>query len=334
MSTPSDPAQPQQFQDFFSAVLQGESSPELPDRANLKTVRTAVAGALAQAPAYEVAEECLRFGLAPLKEGEDPWKSKIRYVERKLRELSLEQLITLGHRVNEEYPSAELEHVLSLAGVGGVAGDLKNLIFAANGPKPKIVLLDAVNNDIQITENAEHCLVYDRALPAEGLSWRALVSWWAGTETVPADSEREVAGALYRRLMASMEGNGAEQFLFQQYCSLYGSHGFGLPALVPQVYLHYDPYTKRNGGTLPRQRMDFLLLLPNRRRVVLELDGVQHYADTDGRAKPRLYAEMVAEDRRLRLTGYEVYRFGGYEFVNRDQAEIMLNGFFRELLQV
>jgi hypothetical protein len=68
--------------------------------------------------------------------------------------------------------------------------------------------------------------------------------------------------------------------------------------------------------------------------VAALVDGVQHYADTDGRAKPRLYAEMVAEDRRLRLTGYEVYRFGGYEFVNRAQAGIMLNGFFRELLQV
>ncbi|GAA4362565.1 hypothetical protein [Paeniglutamicibacter cryotolerans] len=332
MSTP--PAPLQQFQDIFPAAFQTLPAPELPDRANLKTVRAAIAGALAQTPAQEVAEECERFGLAPPQDGEDPWKGKIRYIEKKLREFSLQQLVALGHRVNEEHPSTELEHVLSLAGVGGVAGDLKNLIFAANGPKPKIVLLDAVNNDIQITKNAEHCLVYNRSLPADGLSWRALVSWWADTETIPAETERETAGTLYRRLMASMEGNGAEQFLFQQYCSLYGAHGFDLPALIPQVYLHYDPYTKRHGGTLPRQRMDFLLLLPNRRRVVLELDGVQHYADPDGRAKPRLYAEMVAEDRRLRLTGYEVYRFGGFEFVNRDQAGTMLNGFFRELLQL
>ncbi|MGW2892953.1 hypothetical protein ACWDDN_48215 [Streptomyces griseoruber] len=30
-------------------------------------------------------------------------------------------------------------------------------------------------------------------------------------------------------------------------------------------------------------------------------------------AVPRLYTEMVAEDRRLRLAGYEIYRFGGWE---------------------
>ncbi|WP_312847705.1 hypothetical protein [Streptomyces sp. WAC06128] len=68
--------------------------------------------------------------------------------------------------------------------------------------------------------------------------------------------------------------------------------------------------------------MDFLLLAPDRSRVVIEVDGVQHYGrpnppDEQGRithtAVPRLYAEMVAEDRRLRLAGYEIYRFCGWE---------------------
>ena len=58
--------------------------------------------------------------------------------------------------------------------------------------------------------------------------------------------------------------------------------------------------------------MDFLLLLPHGVRIVLEVDGKQHYAEGDT-ASPKLYSEMVSEDRRLRLRGYEVYRFGGYE---------------------
>jgi hypothetical protein len=33
---------------------------------------------------------------------------------------------------------------------------------------------------------------------------------------------------------------------------------------------------------------------------------------------------MIAEDRRLRLSGYEAYRFGGSEFVDRNKAGIML----------
>jgi very-short-patch-repair endonuclease len=80
--------------------------------------------------------------------------------------------------------------------------------------------------------------------------------------------------------------------------------------------------------------MDFLLLLPGRRRVVLELDGRQHYADEQGRADTARYAEMVAEDRKLRLAGYEVYRFGGAEFVDRKQATVILREFFVGLLEL
>ena len=78
--------------------------------------------------------------------------------------------------------------------------------------------------------------------------------------------------------------------------------------------------------------MDFLLLLPNRRRVVLEVDGKHHYAREDGRADPVRYAPMVSEDRRLRLAGYEVYRFGGAEFSQDAHAEL-LESFFEDLLR-
>lgn len=58
------------------------------------------------------------------------------------------------------------------------------------------------------------------------------------------------------------------------------------------------------------QRMDFLMLLPNGIRVVIEIDGKQHYSKNDI-ASPKLYAEMMANTRELQLKGYEVYRFGG-----------------------
>src|SRR5215831_12510787 len=62
-----------------------------------------------------------------------------------------------------------------------------------------------------------------------------------------------------------MPGNGAERFIFTRYCALHRTRGFDTPALIPQVYLHYDPYTRRASMPLTRQRMDFLLLLPHRR---------------------------------------------------------------------
>ncbi|MFJ3498787.1 hypothetical protein ACIPPJ_35170, partial [Streptomyces sp. NPDC086091] len=82
-------------------------------------------------------------------------------------------------------------------------------------------------------------------------------------------------------------------------------------------------------GPLARQRMDFLLLLPNRVRVVLEVDGQQHYS-TNGKASPMLYAQMVSEDRQLKLSGYEVYRFGGHE-LDRSNGPRVVASFFREL---
>lgn len=61
--------------------------------------------------------------------------------------------------------------------------------------------------------------------------------------------------------------------------------------------------------------MDFLLPLPNATRVVLEVDGSQHFSQ-DGTPSLTLYAEMVSADRELRLVGYEVYRFGANELVS------------------
>ncbi|MEU6273034.1 hypothetical protein ABZ871_11570 [Streptomyces populi] len=74
-------------------------------------------------------------------------------------------------------------------------------------------------------------------------------------------------------------------------CARYAEDGgFGLPAPTPQVHLHYAPYTRRSGkrsGALPRQRMDFLLLAPDRSRIVTEVDGVQQLQENPGMAMAR-----------------------------------------------
>jgi hypothetical protein len=173
--------------------------------------------------------------------------------------------------------------------------------------------------------------MYDGGIPEEGLSWRALVRWF-----LPEEASADEVGAarqLFTRLLQSL-GSEPEQFLFRLYASRYKTHGFDQPALLPQVWLHYDPRsTHARGGTpvLFRQRMDFLLLLTGRRRVVIEVDGEQHYSD-HGRPSPQRYAEMVRADRDLRLAGYEVYRFGGAELVDAPRAAAVLEPFFDRLL--
>lgn len=229
-----------------------------------------------------------------------------------------------------------LEDERSQAGsVRGVDGELKNLIFASTGPKPEIVLRDAINNVIEVTKNAEYCLFYDRPLAKAGLTWGALVGWWRATSQFGNMAWEEVARNLYGRLSESVKHNPAERLVLRTYCERYrNEQALTLPALLPQVYLHYDPLTRqqRDGrpSVLIRERMDFLLLLPGQARVILEVDGKQHYAQGDT-ASPPLYAEMVAADRRLRLRGYDVYRFGGFE-LGQPSADVLLRQFFDELL--
>ena len=229
----------------------------------------------------------------------------------------------------------ELEDGNTHGSMRGVDGQPRNLIFGSTGPKPQIVLRDAINNIIEVTRNAEYCLFYDQPLGASGLTWGELVGWWRRIARLDTNDDAAVGRHLYGRLSESLINNPAELLVFRTYSERYGDSQAGtLPALLPQVYLHYDPLTRRHRkgqpGVLTRERMDFLLLLPRRVRIVIEIDGKQHYSDGET-ASPKRYAEMMSEDRRLRLHGYEVYRFGGFELMQPD-ATAMLRSFFNELL--
>ncbi len=210
----------------------------------------------------------------------------------------------------------------------GVSGTPKNLIFASTGPKPEIGFADAINNDIVVLSNEDSCLIYDRNIRRDGLLWSELVEWWSSIDSASEDP----AAALGHRLQASLSSD-AEKGLFNNYFRIYRpTLGKLLPALIPQVYLHYDPATVKNlrrRAGLPRQRMDFLLLLPNHRRIVIEVDGSHHFTRA-GKASLAAYAEMVSADRDLKLSGYEIYRFGANELVGHGAAAA-IQSFFDQL---
>jgi hypothetical protein len=217
----------------------------------------------------------------------------------------------------------------------GVEGRPKNLIFASIGPKPRLGFSDAIDNEIVVLDHAASCLIFDLPI-GNGLTWLDLVHWWMQRESL--SNLVEARTALGKRLIASLE-DGPEKHLFAAYFRLFSEKlGERLPALIPQVYLHYDPEIARrlpDKQALFRQRMDFLMLLPGRQRIVIEIDGKHHYADGD-RADPRRYARMVEADRALRIRGYEVFRFGGAEFSLANEAgseavDRLIASFFRQL---
>ena len=313
--------------------------PATPRNIQPHTLRNAIGQAIRESfSAYDVEAYCDEIHIPALPEGSyaKPMSSKAGYVVERLAGCTRTELIGFARTVLDRCADRGLEALLAEIDWGGRAGDAgapKNIIFASDGPKPDIVLADAVNNDIRIVRNVEHCLVYDQPInPDAGVSFQMLVDWWASAR--PTDDGTKPEIDLHRRLLQGQ--NDPERAVFSGYATVLRDHGFALPALIPQVYLHYDPETiarrATSGAVLERQRMDFLLLLPGRHRVVIELDGRHHSAAADGTASPRLYAEMMAEDRRLRLGGYEVFRFGGYEFVDLDRGKDLAAAFFADLL--
>lgn len=213
----------------------------------------------------------------------------------------------------------------------GVQGQVKNIIFAAKY-KPEIAFDDALNNDIRITRNENQCLVYNRSIPSSGVMWNDLVEWYVAENNLTDDQNPEVAfiTRLCDCLDISFKANGAkagpETWVLQAYYNLKNELGIDLPALIPQVYLYYDPQTLKQRGykLFEHQKMDFLMIFSHKDRIVIEIDGKQHYAE-GSIASPKLYSEMVRAHREMSLLGYDVYRFGGYEFMGADADETVKN---------
>jgi very-short-patch-repair endonuclease len=209
----------------------------------------------------------------------------------------------------------------------------KNLIFASLA-KPDIRFRDAIDNDIEILGNEDNVLVYDRPIGGNGIRWRDLQAWFKDTQQLP--SEAEAKKSLYQRLIRSLPDNSPPQRnLYELYHEIHGRAVQDLPALLPEVWLHWDPKTVRERGreALLRFRMDFLLLLPHGQRVVLEVDGSQHFTSPDGRPDSTKYAASMRGDRDLKLSGYEVFRFGATELQDRERARTLLEQFFADLFR-
>lgn len=219
------------------------------------------------------------------------------------------------------FKTVDYEPIFKL-GKGFKHGNIKNIIFAST-LKPEIVLEDALENNIQIVKNEKYSLIYDRHIDNSSLSINDLINWWK-------DKSEE---KLFPRLIESIKGNQVEIKLFDIYYKQIVKNDFDFPALIPQVYLHYDPKTIKElfgEKRLIHQRMDFLMLYAGR-RIIIEIDGVQHYSE-GGKPSPKKYAEMVGYDRKMKLHGYEIYRFGGHEFLSKTVEE-EITEFFKKLLK-
>lgn len=225
--------------------------------------------------------------------------------------------------------------VYSVVPAGSARSRQPIYVIFASQVKPDIRFRDAIDIDIEIVENADKVLVYDRPIGADGIRWRDLQAWWSDTQHVPDDDEAKKS--LYQRLASSLPASSPPQRnLYDLYHKIHGSAVRDLPALLPEVWLHWDPKAVRERGrdALLGHRMDFLLLMPHAQRVVLEVDGSRHYATPGGeRPDPARYAASMRADRELKLNGYEVFRFGATELLNPASAHDLLRVFSTDLFR-
>lgn len=213
----------------------------------------------------------------------------------------------------------------------GVQGTIKNIIFASKY-KPEIVLEDALNNDIKIIKNQDKCLVYDKNVSKSGISWNELQNWY-DEKLYILDTGKD----LKDRLKESLD-SVPETLFFDTYIEIMEKNQGEIPALIPQVYLYYDPKLEKERirKIFEHQKMDFLMLFSESQRVVIEIDGIQHYADyVQGNRKHYAsvdkYAEMVSAQREMTLAGYDVYRFGGKELYDAAVGKATIKRFFKML---
>lgn len=228
-----------------------------------------------------------------------------------------------------------------LAVTGSRTGRPKQLIFGSS-EKPDLRLIDVIDSDLEVVDPTGEVLYYDRPIGPVGLRWRDLQSWWSHTRQIEDDEQAK--RELYKRLGNSIPKKSPHQLrLFKLYHDIYRAAGQDLPALLPEVWRHWDPVTVKARGkdALVQFRMDFLLLAPAGARIVLEVDGQTHYAserkDDDGQRRwlpdGDEYARTVAASRDLTFAGYEVYRFGTNELQDDSQARPHLTAFFDNLFR-
>lgn len=206
----------------------------------------------------------------------------------------------------------------------------KSVIFASTR-RLDLRISSTLDNEIEVVDEAD-ALVYDEAIGPEGLTWADLLRWWMCRH--PEQDSDAAKKALYARLARSVPAaSPPQQRFFRLYYLLHAERINELPALLPEVLMHWDHKTVRERGVaaLLGQRMDFLLLPPNNHRIVLEVDGISHYTDDQRRPSPSRYAENARLDRSLRLRGYDVFRFGGAELRTDEDALSILADFFAAL---
>ncbi|MFE9687855.1 hypothetical protein [Streptomyces sp. NPDC006285] len=141
----------------------------------------------------------------------------------------------------------------------------RQVVFATRR-KPDIRISSVLDGELEILDKAEHdddVLVYDRVVGNEGLRWRDLMDWWQTKHSIH-DTGQAKQTLLHRMRVSVPEEATGQDNLGNLYYDLYKDDLDERPALLPEVWLHWDHQTigQRRDRAQHSIRMDYLMLLP------------------------------------------------------------------------
>jgi AbiJ-like protein len=119
------------------------------------------------------------------------------------------------------------------------------ILFASRHGKPALRLRDVLDQSIEVLTGDDTVLAYDVPVSDRGLTWRDVESWWSHRKGISADRAKL---ELWRRLVTvCADVSPAQHALLVTYYDYAKDHD-PLFALLPEVWLHWDPVSRRQRG--------------------------------------------------------------------------------------
>ena len=177
---------------------------------------------------------------------------------------------------------------------------LKQLFYGCKY-KPDII----INADGFMSDRSGNSLDYRGSFSASGITVSDIDKYFLGQNR----DQMEIARSCGNSMQVECEIIFYHAY-FVQFIKPYLENKNSAPiALLPQVYLNWDPFTKKQRGyKLVNQKVDFLWYGPNHFPLVIEIDGPSHWEFPD--VGYRVQCEF---DRDLMDRGFHIRRFTNEE---------------------
>ncbi|HLE30638.1 MAG TPA: hypothetical protein VI793_21120 [Anaerolineales bacterium] len=124
-----------------------------------------------------------------------------------------------------------------------------------------------------------------------------------------------------------------EKTFFMKYANTFNMRSTDIPVLIPQAWIQWHSKTKQDLRSTASSyadelyRVDFVAFWDNR-RYAIPIDDISHYAKRSGKtweASEVEYSKRLREDRKLRKTGWQVFRVSNWEMRSEDAIPEILS---------